>query len=140
VTNIHRQLYAIRYRHTCLLLASANRLSLSGAPVTVHPTSLTTPPDATSSLFTLFQSHIPIFQQVPKGARDLWAKALGHCLSSVTNNSNDLVLWAKLFIPRCVLVRPAAGHHLPWRDILWEVKSHWRRWATGDYTALWSEA
>ena len=104
------------------------------------------PPYATSALpllFTIFRSHIFTFQHVPKGARDLWAKALSDCLSSssVTNNPNDLVLWTKLFmLPNCVLVSPAAGHRLPWRDILRQVKSRLHRWATGDYTALCSEA
>ena len=38
-------------------------------------------------------------------------------------------------LPKCVLVSPAAGRRLPWRDIR-QVKSCLRRWAT----TLWSQA
>ena len=43
-------------------------------------------------------------------------------------------------LPKFILVNPAAGRRLSWRDILRQVKSRLRRWATGDYTTLWSEA
>ena len=39
-----------------------------------------------------------------------------------------------------MLASPAAGHRLPWREILQRVKSRLRRWNAGEYASLWSEA
>ena len=43
-------------------------------------------------------------------------------------------------LSKCVLASPAAGHRLPWREILQRVKSRLRRWNAGEYASLWSEA
>ena len=66
---------------------------------------------------------------------------MSDCLSSVTNDLDDLARWTKLFmLSKCVLASPAAGHRLPWREILQRVKSRLRRWNAGEYASLWSEA
>ena len=92
-------------------------------------------------LTAILQSHIPTLQHVPKGARDCWSKALSDCLLSVSDNPGDLTHWSKLFmLPKCVLASPAAGHRLPWREILQQVRSRLRRWAAGDLLPLWEEA
>ena len=43
-------------------------------------------------------------------------------------------------LAKCVLVSPAAGHPLCWREILRLLKSRLQRWSEGDLAALWSEA
>ena len=83
---------------------------------------------ALPSLTAILHSYIPTLQQVPKGARDDWAKTFNACLSVVTQDLTNLLLWAKLFmLPKCVLVSPGAGHRLAWREILQRVRTHLRR-------------
>ena len=49
--------------------------------------------------------------------------------------------WSRLFmLAKCVLVSPADGHKLRWREILRRVKSRLQRWSDGDIASLWSEA
>ena len=43
-------------------------------------------------------------------------------------------------LTKCVLASPAAGHRLPWREILQLVRSHLQRWFAGDLACLWLEA
>ena len=99
------------------------------------------PTDTSSTTMSSLPSLTTTLQHVPKGARDCWSRALSICLLSVSDNPGDLTHWCKLFmLPKCVLACPAAGHRLPWREILQQVRSRLRRWSTGDLLSLWKEA
>ena len=122
----------------------------TGLPVTAPPLHASAPPlphattspipSALPTLSSVFQTHIPTLQHVPKGVRDVWAKALHVCLSEVVRNPADLSLWTRLFmLAKCVLASPAAGHRLPWREILQRVKGCLQRWFAGDLGSLWLE-
>jgi hypothetical protein len=75
-------------------------------------------------LSSIMQAYVPTLQHVPKGARDGWARVLSSCLRSVVFSPEDLSQWSRLFmLAKCVLVSPAAGHGLWWREILKRVKS-----------------
>ena len=122
--------------------ASAAR---TGLPVTAPSLHASAPPPpipcALPTLSSVFQTHIPTLQHVPKGVRDVWAKALHVCLSEVVRDPADLSLWTRLFmLAKCVLASPAAGHRLPWREILQRVKGRLQRWFAGDLGSLWLEA
>jgi hypothetical protein len=92
-------------------------------------------------LSSIMQAYVPTLQHVPKGARDGWARVLSSCLRSVVFSPEDLSQWSRLFmLAKCVLVSPAAGHRLRWREILKRVKSRLRRWEDGDVISLWLEA
>ena len=96
---------------------------------------------ALPSLSAILQAHIPTLQHVPKGARDSWARALSVCFSCIVANPSNLSQWSRLFmLPKCVLASPAAGHCLPWHEILQQVKSRLSRWFDGDLVTLWTEA
>ena len=43
-------------------------------------------------------------------------------------------------VHECVLASPAAGHRLPWREILHRVRGRLQKWFAGDIASLWSEA
>ena len=93
------------------------------------------------TLIGALQAHIPTLQHVLKSARDSWARALSVYFSCIMANPSDLSQWSRLFmLPKCVLASPAAGHHLPWREILKQVKSRLSRWFDGDLVTLWTEA
>ena len=88
----------------------------------------------------ILSSHITTLSHVPKGVRDSWARAFSDCLTSICSVSDDVSRWSKLFMfAKCVLVSPAVGHRLPWREILQLVKARLRR-CLGDWDRLWSEA
>ena len=99
------------------------------------------PPPLSQVLYQLSSRHIPTLQHVPKGVRDVWAEALHVCLSEVVRNPADLSLWTRLFmLAKCVLASAAAGHRIPWREILQRVKGRLQRWFAGDLGSLWLEA
>ena len=63
-----------------------------------------------------------------QGCQDTWAKTFTACLSVVTQDPTNLLLWAKLLmLPKCILASPGADHRLPWREILQHVRSRLRR-------------
>ena len=93
------------------------------------------------SLSSIFQASITTFQNVPKGARDSWAKVFSDCLVSVMEDPVNLSSWSKVVkLAKCVLASPATGHRLSWREMLKLAKSRIQRWLAGDLVALWSEA
>ncbi len=123
--------------------AAANP-SASSSPAPSPPPSsqpASPPLSALPALPTILKSHVPTLQHVPKGTRDGWALAPSSCLRSVERNPDELSQWSCLSIlAKCVLISPAAGQRLRWREIMKRVKSRLQRWADGDLVSLWSEA
>ena len=79
------------------------------------PQTLLTPNLDLPFFIVIGQSYIPTLQHVPKGVRDLWARALSDCLLAVVDDPVDLSQWTKVFmLAKCVLASPAAGHRLQW--------------------------
>ncbi len=66
------------------------------ASVTAMALVVITPPDPAlptsqlPSLITIFQTPLPTLKHVPKGARDMWARVLHGCLSSICDSPNYL--------------------------------------------------
>ena len=130
-----------------LITPSQDPLQRPQDPVPESPAVSTNPPStivagSLPSLTTIHRTYIPTLQYyVHKGARDCWSRALSDCLLSVANNPADLTHLCKLFmLSKCVLASPAAGHRLPWLEILQQVRSRLRRWSAGDLLSLWMEA
>ena len=116
---------------------SANVATLAPLPSPPASPSWMCPPTPSEILNT----HITTLSHVPKGVRGCLAKAFSDCLISICSVSDDVSRWSKLFMfAKCVLVSPAAGHQLPWREILQLVKARLRRWVVGDWDRLRSEA
>ena len=91
-------------------------------------------------LATVIQTSIPTLKHVPKGARDRWARVLKDCISTIFNSPDNPSHWTTLFLlAKCVLVSPASGYRLCWRDILKLVNSRITRWLDGDQETLWQE-
>ncbi len=62
-------------------------------------------------------------------------------ISTICNSQDNPSHWTTLFLlAKCVLVGPASGHRLRWRDILKLVNSRITRWLDGDQKTLWQEA
>ena len=86
---------------------------------------------------SIFTTHFPTFQHIPKGARNAWAILVDNVFTSINKNFSDSESWRKLFmLPHCILSNPVNGHRLHWDEIL---KSRIDRWQSGDIDRLWSD-
>ena len=84
---------------------------------------------------------LPICRHIPKSCRDLFAEALSNLCSQAARNPRDHSKFRLLFMfPRAVLRAPPRGGKRRRVHFSRLLSERLRRWLSGDYEALWSEA